>query len=441
MFLVINGACLFFSLFLVSVVFAFLCWRQPVRAAAAILFLTPAYLLKIGHWPITVLELFLLIFFVVWVIKKLKEGADFEGVFYKLASLFGACYFWALILILIGVLISVILSADWRIGAGIFKAWILEPIIFSLILAEIIKNKKELKEAVFSLFAGIVLVAAGSLGYKFLGLLTFDGRLTGWYLSPNYLAMSLAPGFILAWWGIFAEGGKKQKVFFSLAILILGLALYFTFSYGAWLGVLGGAWIALFMAFRTKLIGKRKIIVAGLLVAVFFLAVGSWQAHGEKLNNLLKFDRSSWQSRLMVWQSAEKILESHWLFGVGPGLFQKYYLEYQSFFATPYLEWAVPQPHNLLLAWWVQAGLLGLLGFLVLLIIYFKDIILAKQKPSAVLSDRAWEGKQLLSVFLAAAMGCILVHGLVDTTYWKNDLALIFWSIVSLNYITIRCRD
>jgi hypothetical protein len=26
----------------------------------------------------------------------------------------------------------------------------------------------------------------------------------------------------------------------------------------------------------------------------------------------------------------------------------------------------------------------------------------------------------------------ILVHGLVDTTYWKNDLAVMFWIIIGM---------
>lgn len=424
----INSTWQLLSLFLVLVSFGFLCWRRPVISAAAILFLAPTYLLKVNHWPLTVLELFLLVFFACWAVKKIREKVNSKEIFSKFLNIFGRSYFVALALILSGVLISTILSADWRLGAGIFKAWILEPIIFSLILAEIIKNKKEIKLMVSSLVAGTALVAIISLIYKIFDQLTFDGRLVGWYLSPNHLAMYLAPGFILAWWGFFTENDKNKKRLYLLVALILGLAIYFTFSYSAWLGILGAIGVALFLSCKADFIEKRKVIIIGLLILIFFLAIGCWQGGSEKLNNLLKFDRSSWQSRLMVWQSAGKILESHWLVGVGPGLFQKYYLEYQSFFSVPYLEWAVPQPHNLFLAWWLQSGILGLIGFLTLLVSYFKKIILIKQK-------------QLLGVFLVAVFGYILIHGLIDTPYWKNDLALIFWSIVSLGYIASHYSD
>jgi len=444
MFLAIEGIWQLFCLFLVLISFGFLCWRRPALAAAAILLLAPSYLLKIKNWPITVLELFLLVFFICWVVKKIKEKAIFKEIFYRVFSFFGGGYFLALGLILFGVLISVTLSVDWRVGAGIFKAWILEPIIFSLILAEIIKNKKELKGVLFGLVLGMILVASASLIYKLFGQLTFDGRLSGWYLSPNHLAMYLAPGLILAWGGFFTGENKKQKVFFGSAILILSLVLYFTFSYGAWLGLAAAAVFILFYFWKHKIVERRQLFLVScfffLVVAfIFFLQLNN--GNNEKLTNLLSSSCSSWQSRLMVWRAADKILQSHWLFGVGPGLFQKYYLEYQSYFPVPYLEWAVPQPHNLFLAWWLQGGLLGLIGFLVLLINYFKNIILAKQKTSFVPLNKTKEGKQVLVIILMAAVIYILVHGLADTTYWKNDLALVFWSIVSLGYITNRCYD
>ena len=440
MFLTINDGWQLFSLLLILVSFGFLCWRKPVYSVVTILFLAPTYLLKVNSWPLTVLELFLLVFFGCWLSKKTKERAKIKDILSSLLTIFGSSYFLAVALILFGVLISVILSTDWHVGAGVFKAWILEPIIFGLILAEIIKNRKEIKEVIFGIIAATFFVAVISLTYKLFGWLTFDGRLSGWYLSPNHLAMYLAPGFILAWWGLFIGERKKQKIFFGLVVLILGLALYLTFSYGAWLGILGAILAGLFLTHRSGLTEKRKIIIAGLLVLILFLTLGCWQGESEKLSNLLNFDRSSWQSRLMVWQAADKILDSHWLFGVGPGLFQKYYLEYQSFFSVPYLEWAVPQPHNLFLAWWLQGGILGLIGFLLLLIVYFKKIILVKQKPLFA-QDGASRGRQLIGIFLAAVVVYILIHGLVDTTYWKNDLALVFWSIVSLSYIAIRCSD
>lgn len=130
--------------------------------------------------------------------------------------------------------------------------------------------------------------------------------------------------------------------------------------------------------------------------------------------------RSSWQSRLAIWQAAWLIGKDHPIFGIGAGMFQEYYLRYQKYFSVPYLEWAVPQPHNLFLAFWLQAGLLGLFGFVWLLVIFFRQAISLIKKRNQ----------------LAMAMGLVvlytLLHGLVDTTYFKNDLAVVFWLMAAL---------
>ena len=153
-----------------------------------------------------------------------------------------------------------------------------------------------------------------------------------------------------------------------------------------------------------------------LVVLAFF-----WQIPSQKFQGFLDFSYPSWQSRLIIWQSAGTIIKDHSLIGIGPGMFQRYYLDYQAKF-PPYLEWAVPQPHNLFLAFWLQTGLLGLIGFIWLLFNFFGSVT----------------PKSLLSVVLMAAMIYILIHGLVDTTYWKNDLAIIFWLIIALSHTSDR---
>jgi O-antigen ligase len=257
--------------------------------------------------------------------------------------------------------------------------------------------------------------------------MTYDGRLKAFYLSPNHLAMYLAPAFLMAlafWFEI-----KKfwQKIFLFLASCFLLFILYFTYSYGAWLGLLAALIFVAIFLWQRELWDKRKLFLIFCLLFIVFLLIAASQLDSAKLNNLLISDHSSWQSRLMVWRSAGEILKDHWVLGIGPGLFQQYYLEYQKYFPVPYLEWAVPQPHNLFLAFWLQAGLLGLIGFLWLVIIFFQQTI------DFLKSFKGADKKQPLVIFLAAVLIYILVHGLIDTTFWKNDLALIFWVIVFLN--------
>ena len=104
------------------------------------------------------------------------------------------------------------------------------------------------------------------------------------------------------------------------------------------------------------------------------------------------------------------------LFGIGLGRFQAVYLEYQKYF-PPYLEWAVPQPHNLYLAVWLQTGLMGLIGFIIL--VARSIFILIKNKNRE-------------AVLLLGILTLYLVCGLFDTPFFKTDLAFSFWLAIVL---------
>jgi putative inorganic carbon (HCO3(-)) transporter len=230
--------------------------------------------------------------------------------------------------------------------------------------------------------------------------------------------------------GVALLGEKKKRIkimiFVGLGLIIF--SLYFTFSYAAWIAVLVGVFFLAVFAYKKE---KRKLVFSVFFLALIALGLFFFQTGGEKLDNLISFERSSLQSRLMVWDSAVKIIKNNLIFGIGPGLFQNYYLEYQKYFNIPYLEWAVPQPHNLFLAWWLQAGIFGLFGFIWLIFLFFNNLWQFFKKTK----------QPLIIISLMAVMIYILVHGLVDTTFWKNDLALLFWLTTALGYKATRLSD
>jgi len=417
MFFILTSTWQFILLAIGLLAFGYLAWRRPVLGFGLVLFFCPLYLLKIGNWPFTVLDALVLIIAAVFFLKK-------KGRFYWPEKKF----LIPIILLLAGASLSTIFSPDIRTSLGVLKSWFFEPALFAFVGLNILKDKQQLKIVLSCLAASGSVVALAALGWLAFDDLTFDGRLSAFYLSPNHLAMYLAPTFIVALGLIILERDFWRRVVWAVGAFLMFGAIFFSFSYGAWLAILAaGALVFLMAWWKAVLRVDRKVAITCSLALLLFLAAGVSQMNSEKLNNLLNSDRSSWQSRLIVWRVSGKMISENPMLGIGPGVFQQKYLEYQKYY-PPYLEWAVPQPHNLFLAFWLQAGLLGLVGFVWLMAVTLYDIWKNAKNRSLVL-------------ILGAVVVYFLLHGLVDTIYWKNDLALIFWAIIALGYKANRLAD
>ncbi len=395
----------------------------------ATIFLIPIYFVRFEIFgiPTNVLEISVLICFGLSILGRTDKTDRTDRT-----------HVLAIFLILAGLLISTLMNDNWRAGFGIIKGWFIIPLISGWILMKKRKGKEWLKSILKWLYFSVFLVAAISLVYYFSGSLTYDGRLKAFYLSPNHLAMYLAPGLIIGIyliqsaifqaadktrgrWRQLAYASRRHPVFLFhvLFFLIILSSLYLTYSYAAWLAVILS--LAITSVVKYKKINRRVFLIS--LIIVLLILVSQWNT--EKFENFKNFSRSSLKSRTIIWQSAGKILKDNLIFGIGPGNFQNKYLEYQKHF-PPYLEWAVPQPHNLYLAFWLQSGIIGLVGFIILIFKWIKNLVapIKKQKNGAD-----------IAAVLLGVMFYILLHGLVDTTYWKNDLAMVFWVIFSLGLV------
>ena len=372
------------------------------------IFALPSYLWKISFFvlPSNILELLIMACLIVWLLFRAKKTA-WQDFFEKYKT-----FFWPAGLIFLGLILSMLINKSYLVSVGIIKAWFVLPMFFSFMASSIVK--KEQKNKLFgAYYVSVCLVAIISLAYFVLGRLTYDERMAGIFNSPNYLAMYLAPAIFVGYYLFWRDAGKcfgKKLVFISLASI--ALALYLTYSYAAWL--------ALAMAFGLVFaVEKKAVFRKTFAIFLIILAVVFFQHEKPKFADLVNFNvRSSLASRMMIWRSAEKIIADNWIWGIGAGNFQTKYLEYQKYF-PPYLEWAVPHPHNLYLAFWLYSGLSGLVGFIWLIIAWFRALILKQKNPN-------------LKLLGLGVMFYILLHGLFDTTYFKNDLAVIFWLLFSL---------
>jgi len=418
----------------------------------AVVFLLPAYLLRFNFFniPTTALEMMIYILFALWLFGNRNNSDISRGIkeFYKKDKLLS----WGIAFLFIGVILSTINSIDLRTSLGILKGWFVDPFLFFLVFISAIKNKKQIAIALWSFILSGFVVALVSLGYALTNSLTFDGRLRAIYESPNYLAMYLAPAFLFAvYLFIFQRGPSLSfradvrnpsietnhcntclsvvKGFFSsllsaqndkkwqaVVLLVVLSAIFLAKSYGAMLGIAVALFCFLLKKYQSKnayffLDNKKRLIIVSAIALVIFSFL-SYQKYKQIINSN---ERSSFHSRLMIWDASREMLKDSPVFGIGPGTFQEIYLDYQNRFSVPYLEWAVAEPHNTFLAFYLQSGLIGFVGFLLILFWMLKR---------ARYND-------MIFVFLIY----FLIHGFVDTLYWKNDLAMIFWLVIAVGYI------
>ncbi len=457
----------------------------------AVIFSMPLYLIRfsVGGIPTTALEIMIYILFLVWVSIKIRKllYRNFYSALAEGFSGFNRLYknnfilSIGIALLFLGLIVSTFYSSDSKTSLGIFKGWFADPFLFFIVFISVIKKEKHIDLVLTSwLFSGII-VSLVSLYYLYTGELTFDGRLHAFYLSPNHLAMYISPIFLIILFFLLNRRSLDRKVFriqylpvgrqglvLNIFLLIIFVPLYFTYSYGAFLGIFAG--VVYLLAVGNKNNKKNKLnLVAHTQDVLSFLRGFSrrlrsfrpivfqsdWRLKSGRIQ-LLKFlhdkllliiflsliftsfifissnkfdqiinsdNRSSFHSRLMIWNSAGEIIKDNPIFGIGPGTFQKTYLSYAEKFNEPYLEWAVPQPHNIFLAFYLQTGFIGFIGFILILSWFFKYNRFGNEAMPRCYG------------FIIVLMIYILIHGLVDTTYWKNDLSLMFWLIIGMAVI------
>lgn len=340
-----------------------------------------------------------------------------------------------------GAVLSFLVNPISLTGLGMLKAWIFFPLLALFLVVGEESSEDLFYPSILCWFAVSLFVTLYSLQYLLLGTLTYDGRLQGSFPSPNYLAIFIAPGILISLFLLLRsfchEKKIVEKVFFSVTLALFFIVLYFTHSYGVWVGTLAGAALLLF-GFVPRIWEDRRrrkvIVLAGATFAIFCLGVLFLEQDSEKWQALVQYDeRSSLSSRMMIWEASVKMLSDHPTFGIGMGRFQEVYLEYQKYF-PPYLEWAVPFPHNLYLALWLQTGLLGLFGFGLLV-----------SRPFFLLANNSFRGedseKQRTVALVLAILILYLVYGLTDTPYFKTDQAFAFCLLLALGWRLLTTKN
>ena len=322
---------------------------------------------------------------------------------------------------------AVFVSPNRLAALGIWKAYFLEPIIFFFCLTSVVKDKKTLINIFYVLGISALYLSLIAVWQKFLGGSwgisqaflndneTVD-RATSVFGYPNALGLYLGPIIMLYVFLLWEKAKSHWALIFKIAIIVLScLAIVLAQSEGAVFSVVAVCLIAAIINKKAR-IWALLILAAGLIL--FFAHHGF---HDFILSKILLHDFSGGIRRTM-WQETVNMLKDNWLWGAGLAGYQTKIIPYHvhKFFEI-YL-----YPHNIILNFWSELGILGLLSFVFLAVKNFLINIKGVIKKSE---------NKLISWALIAIMIQMIIHGMVDAPYFKNDLSVMFWLFMATTII------
>lgn len=426
------------SIFIIIIGFAIFAavsaWRREWGIYLIILLL-PSYQIRfqVAGLPMTFLEGMILILAAVelfYLVKNRELDLAFRNqITLKLRRNLPIFFF------LLAALVSIFVSPMTAKAAGIFKAYFFEAVLFYFLLLLIIDSAEKLA-GIWKSLAGLVIYVSVFGLYQFLTLANLppswwavnvaSRRITSVLNHPNALALLIGPVLAaLVALLLFSKTWARNK-FLTIAVGLGLITLYLSFSRAAWLALV--VTILLTVLLITPSPGLRppspsrgeglevkvKILLALFIAGLIVMLIPFSRT---KLLELAFRTDPSQQNRYVLWSAARDIIKKNPIYGVGLMGFHEAYKSY------PLGPDRVVQnyPHNFFLNFWVEIGAVGLLAMLGLLYIFIKKIRYLWRTP--------WRP---IGIAAAAGMAMIVLHGMVDVSYFKNDLAILFWLIYAL---------
>ena len=411
------------------------------------IFLLPSYIVrfKIGFVPFTLLEVLVLLTFLTWIGEKVRESLTKrrKSPFRLLAALKNPFILVSLGWIILS-LMEVLVSVDKSGALGIFKAYFLEPVLFFWVLTDKIAFRKQFLRVMGVLILsgiGIAILAIiqhFTLWDPFAPAEIVQGRVTAVYNTANAVGLFFGPmiGIVAALLFIKRENQKSLPVrigrSLGLVLILMLAAIYFSFSQGAYVsviavGILLSFFYVLIRILRSKFNLLLKILSGlGLLYLLFnllFFAFLPRLIPNMPSKPIVRQTDNTLTIRLCLWEGTRALLLAKPVLGSGLNGFQTDYVQYYTCDSEP-----LQYPHNLILNFWVELGIIGLFLITAIIYLYFKTIFINLSKACQKKDSLAAK----IGVGLFTAMCYWLVHGLVDAPYFKNDLSLEFWVLVGL---------
>lgn len=250
--------------------------------------------------------------------------------------------------------------------------------------------------------------------------------------NPNLLAGYLLPAIPLSGAAILAWRGWLPKLLAVVMLLLNGSSLVLTFSRGGWLGLVAtlltmALLLLVWLLPRLPRFWQRwgiPLLFSGLALFLVAAILGVPALRDRVASIFVARGDSSNNFRINVWTAVQAMIRDRPWLGIGPGndAFNRVYPLFQTS-----ARFTALSAYSIFLELLVEVGVIGFSVFLWFLV---------------VLGDRGWRGLIILRdrgsrelFWLIAALATVagmLTHGLVDTIWYRPEVATLWWLMVAI---------
>jgi O-antigen ligase len=383
-------------------------WSLAVTAACL-----PLYVVRwrVGPVPSTLLEALIAVTVAAYLVTLWAE---------KRLPAARTAYDIPIALLLVAGIVGIVVAPDHVRAVGIYRAYFVEAIAIFYIAVDLLRTREDLTRVLTIAAAGSCVMAIGQI-FLFVQALAQNQLQLGdapafLNTTPNAVAMYLEPplAFAVAF-SLFPSRPRERVVAGGVLALVL-VAIVLTLSRASYLAMAVLA-VVLVLSFRSP---RWRLRAIGLLALLGLLLV-----EVPFINQRIASLGHSAGLRSSIYGQALRMLSERPLQGAGISGFPIRVAPFRP--PTQVIEL---YPHDLWLTTWSELGLLGLIALAVIAFGLLWRGARALPMASDIFRPVLWGA--------VGALVLLLVHGLFDSPYWKNDLSVEFWLLAALQVIAVR---
>jgi O-antigen ligase len=331
---------------------------------------------------------------------------------------------------------ALLLSSLHSVNAYNSQNEVLKFFIYALIFTFVFIQSREKKEMLIHCLIGISLIVSARAIYQYFSGLAYinsnysleqitaqgfyaiemlkQKRVVSCFLTPGLLAgylvmiIPVIGGYIVK--NNYLKNIKKM-ILYSSFFLSACLGLFFTSSLAAVLSLGLAVFVGGLIGLRIKnqSFTFKKLIFVGILfliclAVIFAKRAGPGTGQGDPKNSFIQ--------RIYYWQAAKQMAEQSPLLGIGPGNFGIVYPRFKPEQANETI-----YAHNILLQFYAEAGMIGLIMFVLFVFQIYKRFSQNQKEP--------------VEIGLIIGSCAFLIYNLFDYSFFVMQNGYIWWMITA----------